>query len=119
MLSRFRTGSQSKQVLEKLARGAVDIVIGTHRLIQKDIRFKKLGLVIIDEEQRFGVQQKERLKQLRAEVDRVTHAHALYLQQSAAVELENRRQQLRSYLTQARFGIAQVYDRSAGLTETQ
>jgi transcription-repair coupling factor (superfamily II helicase) len=72
LLSRFRTGSQSKQVLEKLASGAVDIVIGTHRLIQKDIRFKKLGLVIIDEEQRFGVQQKERLKQLRAEVDLLT-----------------------------------------------
>ena len=72
LLSRFRTGSQSKQVLEQLASGAVDIVIGTHRLIQKDIRFKKLGLVIIDEEQRFGVQQKERLKQLRAEVDLLT-----------------------------------------------
>ncbi len=72
LLSRFRTGSQSKEVLEKLASGAVDIVIGTHRLIQKDIRFKQLGLVIIDEEQRFGVQQKERLKQLRAEVDLLT-----------------------------------------------
>ena len=72
LLSRFRTGSQSKQVLEHLASGAVDIVIGTHRLIQKDIRFSKLGLVIIDEEQRFGVQQKERLKQLRAEVDLLT-----------------------------------------------
>ena len=72
LLSRFRTGSQSKQVMEHLRNGAVDIVIGTHRLIQKDIRFKQLGLVIIDEEQRFGVQQKERLKQLRAEVDLLT-----------------------------------------------
>jgi transcription-repair coupling factor (superfamily II helicase) len=72
LLSRFRTGSQSRQVLEQLGNGAVDIVIGTHRLIQKDIRFKQLGLVIIDEEQRFGVQQKERLKQLRAEVDLLT-----------------------------------------------
>ena len=72
LLSRFRTGSQSKQVMEQLRNGAVDIVIGTHRLIQKDIRFKQLGLVIIDEEQRFGVQQKERLKQLRAEVDLLT-----------------------------------------------
>jgi len=72
LLSRFRTGSQSRQVMEQLRNGAVDIVIGTHRLIQKDIRFKQLGLVIIDEEQRFGVQQKERLKQLRAEVDLLT-----------------------------------------------
>jgi len=72
LLSRFRSGSQSKAVLKQLESGAVDIVIGTHRLIQKDIRFKQLGLVIIDEEQRFGVQQKERLKQLRAEVDLLT-----------------------------------------------
>ncbi len=72
LLSRFRTGKQSKQVLEQLDKGSIDIVIGTHRLIQKDIRFKQLGLVIIDEEQRFGVQQKERLKQLRAEVDLLT-----------------------------------------------
>jgi transcription-repair coupling factor (superfamily II helicase) len=72
LLSRFRTGSQSREVLDRLRDGGVDIVIGTHRLIQKDIRFKKLGLVIIDEEQRFGVQQKERLKQLRAEVDLLT-----------------------------------------------
>jgi transcription-repair coupling factor (superfamily II helicase) len=72
LLSRFRTGKQLGEVRERLASGQVDIVIGTHRLIQKDIRFKKLGLVIIDEEQRFGVQQKERLKQLRAEVDLLT-----------------------------------------------
>jgi transcription-repair coupling factor (superfamily II helicase) len=72
LLSRFRTGKQVKEVLEKLREGGIDIVIGTHRLIQRDIRFKKLGLVIIDEEQRFGVQQKERLKQLRAEVDLLT-----------------------------------------------
>jgi transcription-repair coupling factor (superfamily II helicase) len=72
LLSRFRTGTESKGVLDQLKTGAVDIVIGTHRLIQKDIRFKQLGLVIIDEEQRFGVQQKERLKQLRAEVDLLT-----------------------------------------------
>jgi transcription-repair coupling factor (superfamily II helicase) len=72
LLSRFRTASQSRQVMDQMSSGAVDIVIGTHRLIQKDIRFKQLGLVIIDEEQRFGVQQKERLKQLRAEVDLLT-----------------------------------------------
>jgi transcription-repair coupling factor (superfamily II helicase) len=72
LLSRFRTGSQLNAVLKRLQQGTVDIVIGTHRLIQKDVRFKQLGLVIIDEEQRFGVQQKERLKQLRAEVDLLT-----------------------------------------------
>jgi transcription-repair coupling factor (superfamily II helicase) len=72
LVSRFRTGSQLKGTLGRLKQGLVDIVIGTHRLIQKDIRFKQLGLVIIDEEQRFGVQQKERLKQLRAEVDLLT-----------------------------------------------
>ena len=72
LLSRFRTGKQSKGVVEQLEEGQIDIVIGTHRLIQKDIRFKNLGLVIIDEEQRFGVQQKERLKELRAEVDLLT-----------------------------------------------
>ncbi|MDX1379692.1 MAG: transcription-repair coupling factor, partial [Xanthomonadales bacterium] len=72
LLSRFRTGAQMQDVLKRLADGRVDIVIGTHRLLQRDIRFKSLGLVIIDEEQRFGVQQKERLKQLRAEVDLLT-----------------------------------------------
>jgi len=72
LLSRFRTGKQLNEVLKQLASGQVDIVIGTHRLIQKDIRFRKLGLVIIDEEQRFGVRQKERLKQLRTEVDLLT-----------------------------------------------
>jgi transcription-repair coupling factor (superfamily II helicase) len=72
LLSRFRTAAQLKDVLLRLADGRVDIVIGTHRLLQRDIRFKSLGLVIIDEEQRFGVQQKERLKQLRAEVDLLT-----------------------------------------------
>ena len=72
LLSRFRTGTEQNAVLKRLADGTVDIVIGTHRLIQKDVRFKQLGLVIIDEEQRFGVQQKERLKQLRAEVDLLT-----------------------------------------------
>jgi transcription-repair coupling factor (superfamily II helicase) len=72
LLSRFRTGSQLSRVLEQLKSGTVDIVIGTHRLIQRDVRFKKLGLVIIDEEQRFGVRQKERLKQLRTEVDLLT-----------------------------------------------
>ncbi|MGY6587531.1 MAG: transcription-repair coupling factor [Wenzhouxiangella sp.] len=67
-----RTGKQGEQTLAGMADGTVDIVIGTHRLIQKDVQFKDLGLVIIDEEQRFGVRQKERLKALRAEVDLLT-----------------------------------------------
>jgi transcription-repair coupling factor (superfamily II helicase) len=72
LLSRFRTGKQLNTTLKDLADGKVDIVIGTHKLLQRDIRFKQLGLVIVDEEQRFGVRQKERLKQLRAEVDLLT-----------------------------------------------
>ncbi len=72
MVSRFRTPSEQKQVLERAAAGQVDILIGTHRILQRDVRFKNLGLVIIDEEQRFGVSHKERLKKLRAEVDVIT-----------------------------------------------
>ena len=72
LLSRFRSEKQVSGVVEKLKSGKTDIVIGTHRLIQRDIAFKDLGLVIIDEEQRFGVRQKERLKQLRSEVDLLT-----------------------------------------------
>jgi len=69
VVSRFKTASEIKRVLESLKNGGVDIVIGTHRLIQKDVEFANLGLVVVDEEQRFGVMQKERLKELRAEVD--------------------------------------------------
>lgn len=72
MLSRFRTPREQSQILYGLAQGAVDIVIGTHRLISADVQFKDLGLVIIDEEQRFGVTHKERLKKLRTEVDVLT-----------------------------------------------
>jgi len=72
MLSRFRPRAEQQEVVERVARGAVDIVIGTHRLLQKDVRFKNLGLVVIDEEQRFGVAHKERLKQMRTEVDVLT-----------------------------------------------
>jgi transcription-repair coupling factor (superfamily II helicase) len=72
LLSRFRTRRESQKVIENLANGAVDIVIGTHRLLQKDIQFKDLGLVIIDEEQRFGVMHKEKFKMLRQMVDVLT-----------------------------------------------
>ena len=72
MLSRFRSPRQQKETLEKLRKGDVDIVIGTHRLIQPDVEFLNLGLVIVDEEQRFGVKQKERFKEMRASVDILT-----------------------------------------------
>jgi transcription-repair coupling factor (superfamily II helicase) len=72
MLSRFRSDKEQRGILASLASGAVDICIGTHRLVQKDVEFKNLGLVVIDEEQRFGVAHKERLKQLRREVDVLT-----------------------------------------------
>ncbi len=72
MLSRFRSPEEQQEVIAGLKSGAVDICIGTHRLLQKDVCFKNLGLVIIDEEQRFGVAHKERLKQLRKEVDVLT-----------------------------------------------
>jgi transcription-repair coupling factor (superfamily II helicase) len=72
MLSRFRTPREQEQIIYGLATGAVDIVIGTHRLISPDVQFKDLGLVVIDEEQRFGVTHKEHLKRLRTEVDVLT-----------------------------------------------
>jgi len=71
-LSRFRSAKETTQALKDLTEGKLDIVIGTHKLIQKDVKFHNLGLVILDEEHRFGVQQKERLKALRAEVDVLT-----------------------------------------------
>ena len=71
-LSRFRSAKQVSATLQDLAAGTLDIVIGTHKLLQQDVKFKNLGLVIIDEEHRFGVRQKERLKALRAEVDVLT-----------------------------------------------
>ena len=72
MLSRFRTKQEQKKVIEGLEEGKVDIVIGTHRLIQNDIRFKDLGLLIVDEEQRFGVLHKERIKKLKESIDSLT-----------------------------------------------
>jgi transcription-repair coupling factor (superfamily II helicase) len=71
-LSRFKTAKETTQALKELADGKVDIVIGTHKLLQKDVVFTRLGLVVIDEEHRFGVRQKEALKALRAEVDVLT-----------------------------------------------
>jgi len=72
VLSRFRSDREQREVVEGLRNGQVDIVIGTHRLLQKDVTFKNLGLVMVDEEQRFGVAHKERLKSMRKEVDVVT-----------------------------------------------
>ena len=72
MLSRFASDEEEAKAVAGIKAGTVDIVIGTHRVLQKDVRFKRLGLVVIDEEQRFGVVQKERLKRLRANVDVLT-----------------------------------------------
>ncbi len=72
LLSRFRTPKQQEAILRKVKRGGVDIIVGTHRLVSKDVRFKDLGLVIIDEEQRFGVAQKEKLKTLCSSADVLT-----------------------------------------------
>ncbi|HVC46991.1 MAG TPA: transcription-repair coupling factor [Terracidiphilus sp.] len=69
MISRFRTPKEQKLIVEKVETGKVDILIGTHRLLSKDIKFQDLGLLVVDEEQRFGVRHKERLKQLRKEID--------------------------------------------------
>lgn len=72
LLSRFRTQKQQKDILERLKRGEIDMLIGTHRIVQKDVEFRDLGLVIIDEEQRFGVAQKERFKEVVKNVDVLT-----------------------------------------------
>jgi transcription-repair coupling factor (superfamily II helicase) len=72
LLSRFRTPNEQRDVVKRLTLGQCDVVIGTHRLLQKDVTFKDLGLVVIDEEQRFGVSHKEKLKQLRVMVDVIT-----------------------------------------------
>jgi transcription-repair coupling factor (superfamily II helicase) len=72
VLSRFKSPREQKEILRRLREGKVDIVIGTHRLLQKDVVFRDLGLVVIDEEHRFGVTDKERLKQMRKLVDIIT-----------------------------------------------
>lgn len=72
MLSRFRSRAEQKQILEDLAKGKVDLVIGTHRLLQRDVSFKDLGLLVIDEEHRFGVRHKEKLKHIRSNLDVLT-----------------------------------------------
>ena len=72
VLSRFKTAKEQKQILQNLSEGKVDILIGTHKLIQSDVKFSDLGLLIIDEEHRFGVGQKEKIKQLRANIDILT-----------------------------------------------
>ncbi|HEY1265156.1 MAG TPA: transcription-repair coupling factor, partial [Terriglobales bacterium] len=72
MISRFRSAKQQKEILQKLEAGKIDILIGTHRLLSKDIKFADLGLLVVDEEQRFGVRHKERIKQMRKQVDVLT-----------------------------------------------
>lgn len=72
VLSRFRSAAQQKKILEKLEKGEIDLIIGTHKLLSKDVKFKDLGLLVIDEEQRFGVEHKEKIKQLKKNVDVLT-----------------------------------------------
>ena len=72
MVSRLRTTKENKEVLQRTKEGKVDILIGTHRVLSKDAQFKDLGLVVVDEEQRFGVAAKERLKQKRTSIDSLT-----------------------------------------------
>lgn len=72
MLSRFRTDTQQKEILKGVKDGRIDIIIGTHRLLSEDVKFKDLGLLVVDEEQRFGVKHKERLKEIKANVDVLT-----------------------------------------------
>src|SRR6266436_8442769 len=72
MISRFRSAKQQKEILQKVEAGKIDILIGTHRLLSKDVKFADLGLLVVDEEQRFGVRHKERLKQMRKQVDVLT-----------------------------------------------
>ncbi len=71
-LSRFKTAAEQREILQRLANGSIDIIIGTNRIVQKDVRFRNLGLIIIDEEQRFGVEAKDRLKRLRVTADVLT-----------------------------------------------
>lgn len=89
MVSRFRSSAQNKESIAQLVAGKIDVVIGTHRLLSRDVHFQDLGLLIVDEEQRFGVKQKERIKQLRANVDILTLSatpipRTLYLAMSGA-----------------------------------
>jgi transcription-repair coupling factor (superfamily II helicase) len=72
MISRFRTAKEQKKILEDVESGKVDILIGTHRVLSKDLKFHDIGLLVVDEEQRFGVRHKERLKQIRAQIDVLT-----------------------------------------------
>ena len=101
MISRFRTPRQQKEIVEKVENGKVDILVGTHRVLSKDVKFPDLGLVVIDEEQRFGVRHKERLKQLRKQVDvltmsatpipRTLHMSMLGLRDMSVIETPPRR----------------------------
>src|SRR6185503_14469864 len=69
MVSRFRSPKQQKEILQRVEAGKIDVLIGTHRLLSKDVKFADLGLLVVDEEQRIGVRHKERLKQMRKEID--------------------------------------------------
>src|SRR5699024_12661621 len=72
ILSRFRTRKEQAEVKDRLKKGLIDVVVGTHRLLSKDIEYQDLGLLVVDEEQRFGVKHKEKIKQLKTNVDVLT-----------------------------------------------
>ncbi len=74
-MCRFRSAAEQKKTIEKLKKGEVDIIIGTHRILSKDVQFKDLGLLVIDEEQRFGVTHKEKIKQMKVNVDVYTDCY--------------------------------------------
>jgi hypothetical protein len=105
----------SREARDQLSWRAAEGALTTEPMIEQEA-------AVAEKQERFEAYSAtfgQRIAQLQAEVDRIAHAHALYLQELAATELDRQRKQLRLYLTQARFGIAQVYDRSAGLRETQ
>ncbi|MFC6293804.1 transcription-repair coupling factor [Lactiplantibacillus daoliensis] len=116
MLSRFRTGKEMKETVKQLADGDIDIVVGTHRLLSKDVKFADLGLLIIDEEQRFGVKHKERLKEMKASVDvltltatpipRTLHMSMLGVRDLSVIETPpTNRYPIQTYVMEQNFGV--------------
>ena len=101
LLCRFRTPAQQKKTLQDLKKGQVDVVIGTHRVLSKDVEYKNLGLLIVDEEQRFGVRHKEKLKKIKKNVDALTLTatpipRTLQLSMSGYVSFQSSRRHLQN-----------------------
>lgn len=124
VLSRFQTKSQQKDILDKLKKGRIDIIVGTHRILSKDVEFFDLGLMIIDEEQRFGVKHKERLKELKSQVDvltltatpipRTLHMSMLGIRDLSVIETPpTNRYPVQTYVMETNYGVV----RDASLRE--